>query len=269
MEDEIGDTIESVLHQTFTDFEYIIKDGMSTDQTVHIANSYTSAFADKNIDFRVISSKDSGIYDAMNQATGETCGEWVVYMNAGDRFAYDNVLERVAESGILEKSDVIYGDTIFRDGNMYRYGKPKPLERIRFGLPFYHQSSFTRRAVLGDAPFSLQYRVCSDCHLYLRLYQENKRFSYLPVVMSIYDIHGISSNWERNYQDRIQILEDMPNRDEESIRRLKRERNKRRIATVILRLIPDGIRERRSARRRKKAGWKTAQEFFGERELKN
>lgn len=107
-EENINDTIRSVLGQTCTDFEYIIKDGLSKDKTVEIAQSYNSAFLERGISYRIISQADQGIYDAMNQAVQEAQGEWVLYMNAGDIMANASVLEQVKESSCMDEADVMY-----------------------------------------------------------------------------------------------------------------------------------------------------------------
>ena len=87
-------TILSVLNQEFNEYEYLIKDGCSYDSTLRIAESYTSAFRKKGISYRIISQKDQGIYDAMNQAACAAQGEWILYMNAGDCFANNLVLKQ-------------------------------------------------------------------------------------------------------------------------------------------------------------------------------
>ena len=267
MEQEIVYTIESVLHQSCTDFEYIIKDGLSKDNTVSIAQSFVPAFAEKGISFRVLSKKDSGIYDAMNQATLEAQGEWVIYMNAGDRFAYDSVLEQVKSSGHLEEADVLYGDTILRNNDLYYYNKPFSLEKFNRGLPFCHQSTFTRTELLVKAPYSLKYRICSAFHCYFRLYREGRRFVYLPIAMSVFDTHGVSSNWRPNYQDKLAILEDLPQRDEEAIQRIKsiirKKEQQEWLHRHFFRFIPKKLRLVRRRRMYIRQGWKTAEEMFG------
>ena len=77
-EKAIGDTIRSVLEQSCTDVEYIVKDGGSKDETVGIAKSFMPAFEKRGISYRVISKPDRGIYDAMNQAVRDVQGEWVL-----------------------------------------------------------------------------------------------------------------------------------------------------------------------------------------------
>lgn len=271
VEDEIGNTITSVLNQTCTDYEYLIKDGVSKDRSVCVAESFASAFAEKGISFRIISQSDSGIYDAMNQAVRESQGEWVIFMNAGDRFADNSVLDRVDESGCLKEADVVYGDRILRNQKLFRYQKARALEDIRFGLPFCHQSTFTRKDLFNNNSYSLRYRICSDHRFYLQMYLEGKKFAYFPDAVSIYDINGISSNSEAAYQDTIRVLEEMPIRDEAAIQRLKhelKEKVKKKNREVFIhehlwKYVPEKLRAKRRELRNKKAGWKTEEEFFG------
>lgn len=266
-EKEIEDTIASILNQTCSDFEYLIKDGLSRDRTLQIAESYIPAFRERSIPFRIISQRDDGIYDAMNQANREARGDWLVYMNAGDCFAGDSVLERVDGSGCLEDADVAYGDRILRDGKLYRHQKAYSMEEIRTKLPFCHQSAFTRRELLDEYAYSLEYRICSDYRLYLQMYRDGKRFVYFPETIAIYDTHGVSSDWKLNHRERIRILEETPPRDEEAIRKLKRVLKKKCRAEFmhqhLWKHIPKAIRRKRRSRIDQKAGWKTGEEMFG------
>lgn len=271
-EKEIEDTILSVLNQTTADFEYLVKDGVSTDRTVDIARSFIPAFAEKGIPYRVISQPDSGVYDAMNQAVQQSQGEWMVFMNSGDCFANETVLDQVKNSGCLTNADVVYGDTILKRQNLYSYGKAYPLEKIQVELPFCHQSSFTRRELFQNNCYSTQYRICSDHRFYLQLYREGKRFAYFPMEVSIFDLSGISSTmYELAYRETIQILEEMPDRDIEAIR-IRTEQNKRRNRAVFLhehlwKYIPKRLRQKRREwmDKNRKNGWKTEEEFFGQK----
>ena len=123
-EKTIGDTIRTVLEQTCTDVEYIVKDGGSMDETVCIAKSFVTAFEERGISYQIISKPDRGIYDAMNQAVREAKGGWVLYMNAGDLFADRYVLEMVEQSGMLETSDIVcyngVGSEKFTASELYR-----------------------------------------------------------------------------------------------------------------------------------------------------
>ena len=266
-ERNIDATIRSVLAQTYIGYEYIIKDGLSKDRTVEIAQSYAAAFAEKGIPYRIISQSDQGIYDAMNQAVQEAHGEWVLFMNAGDLLADASVLQRVNGETCMDEADIVYGDTIDRVDDLYLYAKARDLSWMRFEMPFCHQSCFTRREQLKANPFSLEYRICSDNHFYLYRYQEGKKFCHIPVTVSIYDRSGISSNAKLRTQEMISILEKNPVRDEEAIifmkNRMESICHANLMHRILWRFIPERIRTMRRLRRKRKQGWKTAEEMFG------
>lgn len=269
-EEQIGDTIASVLSQTCADFEYIIKDGVSRDRTVSIAQSFAPAFAERGIPYRVISRPDKGIYDAMNQAAREVQGEWVLYMNAGDQMADAYVLSMVEQSGLLDSADIVYGDRIEAADEEYFYRKAYPLERMRDRLPFCHQSVFAKKSLYNQLPYSLRYRLCSDYAFFFHWYQEEKQFAYLPIAICIFDRHGVSSNGKAIAQELLRIHEDMPNRDEQTIQMLKAEVASYDAAGLALkralaRLIPKKLRAKRRNRIRRAAGWRTKEEFMAEK----
>ena len=276
IEAEIGNTIASVISQSCTDYEYLIKDGISSDGTVGVAESFAQAFAEKGISYRIISQSDSGIYDAMNQAVREAQGEWVIFMNAGDCFANSSVLDRVNKSGCLKDADIVYGDRILRNKKLFRYQNAYALEDIRYKMPFCHQSALTKRELLQNNPYSLQYRICSDYRFYLQMYLEKKKFVYFPEAVSIYDVNGLSLNFEMTLQDVIRILEDMPIRDEEAIQKVKNdlefrrknENQEMRTHPHLRRLIPEVLRKKRWEFKDRKAGWKTEKELFGKKKDK-
>lgn len=266
-EKEIKGTIQSVLEQDYDDFEYLIKDGGSTDRTLEVAESFVSDFEKRGIPYRIISSPDSGIYDAMNQATQEARGEWLLFMNAGDRFAGKTVLSLVESSGKLDSAEIVYGDRILKYEDLYCYDKARALEEIQFCLPFGHQSAFTRRAVLEQVPFSLQYRICSDYLFYMQMYTtEGKKFAYLPVAVSIFDMNGISANAKFVHQEKLKIFEQMPVRNEEAIQREKELLKRSRLGTFwhehFGKYVPQRLREMRRRQMKIRAGWKREEEFF-------
>lgn len=267
-ENYISKTIASVLNQTCTDFEYIIKDGVSKDRTVSIAQSYSSAFAERGIPFRIISQPDKGIYDAMNQALREVQGEWVLYMNAGDLMADNHVLQLIEKSGCLERADIVYGDEIDCEDGWYFYYKARPLERIRAHMPFCHQSAFVNKSLYDNNTYSLQYRLCSDYLFFLQRYLEGKRFSYFPIAISIFDKRGVTSDRLAVAREMLRIHEDMPVRDENAIQKrkaiLKRCKRKMFIYNHFSKYLPKKLREKRWDNKRIAGGWKDKDAFFSE-----
>ena len=162
-------TIESVLAQSYSDYEYIIQDGGSTDGLLDILDTYREGFLKKGISFHIYSGKDNGIYDAMNKAVAASQGEYINFMNAGDCFYSADVLENIFNNEENNNSDLLYGDAA-----EYEYGKyhlfRKSFSQIQSRMPFSHQSVFVKRKLLIDNPFNTDYKIgASDSDLELNL----------------------------------------------------------------------------------------------------
>ena len=90
------ETVENILKQTYKDFEIIVKDGGSTDESLSKVKDLNSPFV------KVVETPDKGIYDAMNEAVKYATGDYVLFLNAGDKFYSGDVLERVARLDLFE-----------------------------------------------------------------------------------------------------------------------------------------------------------------------
>lgn len=192
-EKEIEYTIESVLDQNFSDYEYLIIDGGSTDSTLGIAEEYACRFAGKNISYQIISHKDNGIYDAMNKAAGYATGEWIIYLNAGDALFDENVLS-IYSSEVSDGVDVIYGDAVLKDAEKYKLLKAKSVEDYACCNPICHQASMVRSEIVRIFLFDTDYKIASDFDLFLRVYIAGKYgFKKSDEVLCIYQMCGISS----------------------------------------------------------------------------
>ncbi|MCR4892038.1 MAG: glycosyltransferase [Lachnospiraceae bacterium] len=210
----IRPTMNSVLAQDYRDFEYIIKDGGSVDGTREIIESYRKRFARKGISLRLVSGPDRGIYDAMNLAVREAKGDWINFMNAGDRFYGPNVLSQIftcnKEGGCAQKAgkhkgeadrqaadseeavDLIYGDTAEEEFGELHYFRKCP-EMIEERMPFSHQSVFVRREHLIAHPFRLRYPIAADYDFLLTLHKEGKVFADTGVLVAVVTKTGKSS----------------------------------------------------------------------------
>ena len=102
--DTIEKTMLSVLNQTYHDIEYIIIDGGSTDGTVEIIRKYADRIA------YWVSEPDKGIYDAMNKGIKVATGEWINFMNAGDEFVDEGVIEKLFQNRTIDTVGVVFGD---------------------------------------------------------------------------------------------------------------------------------------------------------------
>ena len=105
----IEDTILSVINQTYNNIEYIIVDGLSTDNTLEIVNKYQDKIA------KVVSEKDAGLYDAINKGIGLATGEIIANINSDDFYIDNNVIADVVAKMEDEKSDTLYADLYYVD----------------------------------------------------------------------------------------------------------------------------------------------------------
>lgn len=201
-EKDIKKTIMSLLEQTYDNYEYIIKDGMSSDQTMEIVQSLVS----EKENIQIISEPDAGIYDAMNQAVDIARGEYIFFLNAGDCFADKNVLENV-RNFIYENNfaDVVYGDIILVNNGMEKVRKYSKIcsSKMYFlsGDCICHQAMFSKRTLFTEKKFDLSYSVCADKEWQLYLIECKKIF--LPINLEIAKVlqEGFSTNHIEDFEN--------------------------------------------------------------------
>lgn len=192
-ENLIEKTLKNVLGQKYKNLEYIIIDGGSTDLTVEIIKKYEIIAKKENINYKWISEKDKGIYNAMNKGIELATGEFINFMNCGDLFYNSNILKKV--SIILEKNfDIIYGDVIVtKDGEKGKLVLAREKKEIWEGILACHQSIFMKTLLLKKYKFDERYKIAADYDTFLKVYLENKNISYLKIPISIYDLNGVST----------------------------------------------------------------------------
>lgn len=178
--ESIEATIKSVIGQTFGPFEYLVIDGKSTDGTVEVIDRYR-----QKIDY-FVSEHDQGIYDAMNKGAAVARGEWIIFMNCGDKFAGPDVLMAFSQSN-LSDADVVYGDALIVYNTFEKKSTNLPLEEFWKGMPFSHQACFVRRELFEEQPFDTTYRLSSDYDFLYKAYRKKRRFRYLPHLVCIFD----------------------------------------------------------------------------------
>lgn len=185
-EEHIEKTILSVVEQKFGDFEYIVIDGNSTDDTMSIVRKY-----EDKID-QIVSEPDKGIYDAMNKAIDLAHGEWILFMNSNDWFADADVLSDVF-SGDNSDADFIYGSHKFYNGVKTVEVPLRPLSSMWKRIAFSHQSLFSRTHIMKEYKFNLEKQIVADYDFYFRCYSEGKRFKKVNRPVSVISGGGFSS----------------------------------------------------------------------------
>jgi glycosyltransferase involved in cell wall biosynthesis len=169
----VRDTMESVLRQTYHDYEYIIVDGASSDGTMDIVRSYEPRFKGR---MRYVSEPDQGIYDAMNKGFSLATGDVVGLLNSDDFYTSVDVLQTIAGNFLLGEMDAIYADIHYVKNDdvskCVRYYSSAIFRRplMRFGFMPAHPSFYCRRAVYERyGGFDTSYRIAADFEHLLRL----------------------------------------------------------------------------------------------------
>jgi glycosyltransferase involved in cell wall biosynthesis len=178
-EASIGDTIRSVINQDYQNLEYIIVDGGSTDNTVEIIKSFGN-----KIDLW-ISERDRGIYDAMNKGIALANGNWINFMNSGDRLAKTDTLSQIFSQ--KPEADLLYGNAVIEHSDFSVPFPVHPINTIWKNSPFCHQACFVKAEVMKSYKFDLQYKIGADHDLFYRAYKNNLVFKYIPVLVCLFD----------------------------------------------------------------------------------
>lgn len=190
----ISNTIKSVLEQNYSDYEYIIVDGASKDNTLNIVEGFRSGFEDKGISFKVVSEKDNGIYDAMNKGAKLCSGEWILFLNADDSFADPDVLKDLFTGKDYEGYDIVYGDSYRVKGDTRKLDLADRDISILTDYKFFcHQATFTRKKVFDDISFDTQFKIGADYDFFLQAYLKKYTFHYENRVVCVYSVEGTSN----------------------------------------------------------------------------
>ena len=191
----LGRTLQSVLQQTHTDVEHLIIDGASTDGTLALAEAYKAESDASGCGHKVIirSEPDDGIYDAMNKGLTQACGDYIIFMNAGDCFPQADTLEQVAHRCRLNElpSDglpaVLYGrtDIVDAEGRFLYPRRLQPPQKLtwrsfRQGMLVCHQAFYARTDIAKNVRYDTQYRYSADVDWCIRVMKEADRLA-LPL----------------------------------------------------------------------------------------
>ena len=198
------DTIESIISQKYQNYEIVIKDGESTDGSIEMVRE---RFAEKIEQIQIISRADSGIYDAMNQACSYATGEYYMFLNTGDSFCDENVLQKITD-GISEKQeeygknpDIVYGNMYHKALDNVIYAAPQINDFTCYRNVPCHQTCFYHKKMFEERGYEPKYNVRADYEHFLWCFYEKKaRICYLPVMVASYEGGGYSETKEHKKQ---------------------------------------------------------------------
>lgn len=194
-EEYLEETIQSILSQSYSNIEYIIIDGGSTDRTLSIVKKYA-----ERID-KIISEIDSGIYDAFNKGITLATGDIIYFLNSDDYLVDENVISRVVDAfNENDQIDIVYGNVLMLDpknGCEYIAGSEVLKENLQNIISAYpHQGFFVKRRLFEHhGLFDMSYKICGDFDFLVKCFiEENIKTIYINEKMAVFRLGGISSN---------------------------------------------------------------------------
>lgn len=196
-------TFASVLSQTYKDFEYIVIDGASNDGSADEMAEHKDKIT------YCLSEPDKGVYDAMNKGIKVATADYCIFMNSGDCFFSDDVVEKVLP--FLDGTDILYGNTHYTDGKI-RYSSDEPdLFSFFYVSCWCHQSTFIKTDLLKKYLYDDSLRIVADWKFLLQaVIKDNCTYKAVDLNISLYDVTGISSTNKELYEkERAIVLKEM------------------------------------------------------------
>lgn len=215
-------TLRSVETQAYPRIEHLIIDGCSKDGTLSLVREYVERNTQPTHSIRLVSEPDKGLYDAMNKAIAMAEGDYIVFLNAGDKLHTDNTIEELVNT--LEwgqrgvNAAVIYGETdlVDNDGHFLRHRRltaPEVLDDQSFlwGMLVCHQSFYVRTDLARQFKYNLDYRYSADYDWCIRILQRAKkrhmRVVNTHLVLTDYLSEGLTTkNHRKSLIERFNIM---------------------------------------------------------------
>lgn len=210
--DALKYTLDSIKKQTYENYEVLIKDGGSTDHSLKNVPG--------DIRFKIVMGEDHGIYDAMNIAIKAATGDYLIFMNAGDKFYEDTTLEKVA--AFIEKQGeklraekglgvedvnfpegIFYGNTASRMAQTIIQSPSVITPKICYLNIPCHQATIYSARLLKDRPYEIKYKIRADYEHFLYCYFEEKTsFYYIDETICEYEGGGFSESRKNRKRDK-------------------------------------------------------------------
>lgn len=206
----IEKTLKSILNQEYGNLEYIIIDGKSTDGTMGIIASYANKFQECNINFKVLSEPDRGIYDAMNKGISMATGQIIGLINSGDWY------ENWAVKTMVEYYDRYHFDMFYANLRIWRKGKTMikkaRLQNYITTRDWNHPTTFITKETYCQFQYAC-YGIYDDWDLVLRIRKSGRKIVVCNKILANFSFGGISNkksikaSWGR-FKERYKIYLD-------------------------------------------------------------
>ncbi len=180
-------TIDSVVSQTYKDYEWIVIDGGSTDGSKELIEQYQDKFS------YWCSEPDKGVYNAMNKGIAKVQGDYISCMNSGDTFYDKTTLSQVFSTP--HTADILYGDwlQVYSDHTQKKHF-PYPVDLYSFYTKsICHQAMFVSAQLLKEKNFDESFKLLGDYSRWTEAFMADSTFEYLPLIVCKYDMMGLSS----------------------------------------------------------------------------
>ena len=201
---DIERTMLSVLNQSYTNIEYIVIDGASTDGTLNIIKKYENRLA------KLISEPDKGIYDAMNKGLALATGDYVLFMNSGDEIYATDTVEKIFATA--PNADIYYGETEMYDENWNSLGQRRhqapetfTWRSFKYGMNISHQAIYIKRSL--TEPYDLRYKYSADIDWIIKIAKKATKIVNTHLYVAKYLVGGMSKQKHReSLKERFKIF---------------------------------------------------------------
>lgn len=200
--EKLIETFESIRRQTCRDYQVVVKDGGSKDNSLDMLRQLLAEDVALSERVRIVEKNDKSIYEGMNQATGEACGEYFYFLNCGDLFAHENALQEAAD-GIRasrqagEEALIFYGDILDALRGQIVASNPKIDDFACYRNVPCHQACIYHRSLFEGRGYNPEFKVRADYEHFLWSYFcKNASPKYLRVILASYEGGGFSETKE-------------------------------------------------------------------------
>ena len=179
-------TASNIAELSYENIEYIVIDGGSSDETLNVIDGFKDG-----IDV-YLSEHDEGLYHAMNKGIELATGEWIIFMNAGDKFENNNVLNTIFKAGSYEDFDILYSDVKVSYTGFQTYQSSGDMTEIEKGMQFCHQSALIKLTYHKRRHYNIQNKMCADFEFFYNAANQNVSFLKLNQTIANVTSLGIS-----------------------------------------------------------------------------